>query len=219
MANYHPNDELLMSFAAGQLPNALGVMLACHIETCESCRAKVKQYELLGGEILAQAGDVEVSKEVLESTLARIDSMPENLKSEIEFQHQLASKNTQIPRPLRRFVTKDFDHLAWSGFTKNIREFKVNIDDGEFTTKLYRIKAGQELPEHTHEGNEYTLVMSGSFSDRTCDYHKGDFILADSSTTHQPRASMEEDCICLAVMDAPLKMTGFFGRMLNPFLR
>jgi putative transcriptional regulator len=61
--------------------------------------------------------------------------------------------------------------------------------------------------------------MSGSFSDRTCDYSEGDFILADQSTTHQPRASMDQDCICLAVMDAPLKMTGLFGRMLNPFLR
>jgi len=30
---------------------------------------------------------------------------------------------------------------------------------------------------------------------------------------------MDRDCICFAVMDAPPKMTGFFGRMLNPFLR
>jgi RNA polymerase sigma-70 factor, ECF subfamily len=76
------------------------------------------------------------------------------------------------------------------------------------------IAARKELPVHTHRGNEYTLVMAGSFSDAS-----GDFILADTHVTHQPRAWEREDCICFAVMDAPLKMTGFFGRLLNPFLR
>ena len=28
-----------------------------------------------------------------------------------------------------------------------------------------------------------------------------------------------EDCLCLAVTDAPLRLTGRFTRMLNPFLR
>jgi putative transcriptional regulator len=165
---------------------------------------------------LEQCSEETVSPDLLEKTLAKLDAV-EDAPSLME---RTAYENlVNIPRPLRRFIKSDFDSLNWSGLSKNIRELTLDIDDGRYTTKLFRIKAGQELPEHTHEGNEYTLVMSGSFSDRTCDYSKGDFILADQSTTHQPRASMDQDCICLAVMDAPLKMTGFFGRMLNPFLR
>jgi putative transcriptional regulator len=72
---------------------------------------------------------------------------------------------------------------------------------------------------HTHRGNEYTLVLDGSFSDKAGDYHQGDFILADTQTIHQPKAANDGDCICFAVTDAPLKMTGFFGRLLNPFLK
>ncbi|KZY74524.1 hypothetical protein A3742_00105 [Oleiphilus sp. HI0071] len=215
MANYHPNDELLMSFAAGQLPDALGLMIACHLESCTACRESVHKYESLGGDILEQCTEESVSPDLLEKTLALLDSN----EPEQTFERTSYERLKNIPRPLRRFIKSDYDSLDWSGFSKNIREVVLNIEDGRYTTKLYRIKAGQELPEHTHEGREFTLVMSGSFSDRTCDYSEGDFILADQSTTHQPRASMDQDCICLAVMDAPLKMTGIFGRMLNPFLR
>jgi putative transcriptional regulator len=217
MANYHPNDELLMSFAAGQLPDALGLMIACHLEGCACCKESVQKFEALGGDILEQCSEESVSPDLLEKTLAMLDSSEE--ESSVRLERTAYENLVNIPRPLRRFIKSDFDSLNWSGLSKNIRELTLDIDDGRYTTKLFRIKAGQELPEHTHEGNEYTLVMSGSFSDRTCDYSEGDFILADQSTTHQPRASMDQDCICLAVMDAPLKMTGLFGRMLNPFLR
>lgn len=219
MANYHPNDELLMSFSAGQLPNALGLMVACHLDNCPACREKVKTYESLGGDILAACEEVEVSSSLLDKTLAMLDTAEENIVAPALFKEAANEKLSSIPKPLRRFITKDYDDLEWTGMSKNIREFLLNIDDDQYTTKLFRIKAGHELPEHTHEGNEFTLVMSGSFSDRTCDYKEGDFILADQSTIHQPRASKDQDCICLAVMDAPLKMTGVFGRMLNPFLR
>jgi len=213
MANYHPNDELLMSFAAGQLPNALGLMVACHLEQCAHCRTQVKQFEALGGELLESVEEQQVSPELLEQLLDKLDDSPcVPAKPEV-------IARMEIPRPLRRFVPTEFDKLEWTGMSRNIKEFDLDIADTQYKAKFYKISAGQVLPEHTHEGNEFTLVMKGSFSDRTCDYHEGDFILADTQTIHQPRASMSGDCICFAVMDAPLKMTGFFGRMLNPFLR
>ena len=48
---------------------------------------------------------------------------------------------------------------------------------------------------------------------------RGDVAEADPSVNHQPVADPGEDCICLAVTDAPLRLTGPFGRLLNPFLR
>lgn len=214
MANYHPHDELLMSFAAGQLPNALGIMVACHLEQCSECRRKVRAYEALGGEVMNTLGAVSVNDDTLTNLLSRLDEA----ESEPPAQAKVVGR-LSIPRPLRRFVPGDFNELPWTGMSKNIKEFDLSISDSEYTAKFYKISAGKELPEHTHEGNEFTLVVEGSFSDRTCDYREGDFILADTQTIHQPRASMDGDCICFAVMDAPLKMTGMLGRMLNPFLR
>lgn len=215
MANYHPNNEFLMSFAAGQLSNSLGIMIACHLEQCAQCRQQIAKYETLGGEILASVESQAVSPELISRVMDKLDHPEPSTQVTLP----TSSGNSEIPRPLRRFVTQGYDDLKWTGMSRNIREYTINIDDPEYTAKFYKIKAGKELPEHTHHGSEFTMVMEGSFSDRTCQYHRGDFILADEQTVHQPRASMDGDCICFAVMDAPLKMTGFFGRMLNPFLR
>jgi putative transcriptional regulator len=44
-------------------------------------------------------------------------------------------------------------------------------------------------------------------------------VIADESVDHCPIADEEGDCLCLAVTDAPLRLTGRFGRFLNPFIR
>ena len=124
-----------------------------------------------------------------------------------------------MPRPLRRLVPSHYDDLPWTGFSRSIKQFELPVSDARYKARFYRIAAGKELPEHTHRGNEFTLVMEGSFSDDSGEYQTGDFILADTSTVHQPKAAPSEDCICFAVLDAPLKMTGLFGRMLNPFMK
>lgn len=211
MANYHPSDELLMEFAAGQKNDPLGILVACHLESCPACQTRMQVFEQLGGELLDDAKPIKVSDSLLKKVLSHLND-PEEPST-------VTTGDSRIPKPLRRFVPNFYDTLQWKGFSKNIKEFTLPFSNKEYTAKFYKIAAGKELPVHTHKGNEYTLVMSGKFSDDAGDYQKGDFILADTSTHHQPRAGMEEDCICFAVMDAPLKFTGFFGRMLNPFMR
>ena len=85
-------------------------------------------------------------------------------------------------------------------------------------SRLMRIKSGTAMPTHTHEGCELTLVLAGGFSDENGHFLRGDVAEADPSVTHQPVADPGEDCLCLAVTDAPLRLTGAFGRLLNPFL-
>ena len=210
MAYYHPSDDILMAFAAGQHADALGVMVACHLEKCPQCRDKVKMFERLGGELFDELEQAEMNKESLTTLLSRLDQPL--------VEAPRPSYDARIPAPLRRFLPAYYDELKWQGFSSSIKEFTLPISNKEYTAKFYKIAAGKELPVHTHKGNEYTLVMEGSFSDKAGDYHRGDFILADTQTIHQPKAAEDCDCICFAVMDAPLKMTGFFGRMLNPFL-
>jgi putative transcriptional regulator len=228
MANYHPADELLMQFAAGQLTNALGIQTACHLESCKICQHKVHLYEQLGGDLIDISTPVAMASNAQETLLNKLHQYqalnPQERQQSISPISQLASEqlsqsDERIPRPLRRFVTDYYEHLPWSGLTKSIQSYDLPFSDEQYTARFYKIAAGKELPQHTHRGNEFTLVLSGSFSDLAGDYHPGDFVLADTSTHHQPRAHDKEDCICFAVMDAPLKMTGFFGRLLNPFIK
>jgi putative transcriptional regulator len=236
MANYHPADELLMQFAAGQLTNALGIQAACHLESCKQCRSKVRLYEQVGGDLIDISAPAKLEPDAksrllknLQNRKNTVSKLGANLKDTREkevtspletlYSDQLANANQRLPKPLHRFVPDFYDNLSWKGFSKNIQSYDLPFSDEKYTARFYKIAAGKELPQHTHNGNEFTLVMAGSFSDLSGDYHPGDFILADTSTHHQPRAHDKEDCICFAVMDAPLKMTGFFGRMLNPFIK
>jgi putative transcriptional regulator len=225
MANYHPSDELLMSFSAGQMPDALGIIVACHLEKCSHCRQRAALYDRLGGEILMDTVDAPVAPQLLDNLLCKLDLPDPNAANESNITTSGTSAASEIkiiknlPKPLRRFVTKEFSQLPWSGMTSSLKEFELPFSGKGLTAKFYKISAGKELPVHTHRGNEYTLVLDGSFSDKAGDYHQGDFIWTDTQTIHQPKAANDGDCICFAVTDAPLKMTGFFGRLLNPFLK
>jgi putative transcriptional regulator len=84
---------------------------------------------------------------------------------------------------------------------------------------LYRIRAGKKMPQHTHEGSEYTLVIRGAFSDVTGRYGCGDVAISDEDIDHTPVAEAGEECLCFAVMDAPLRLTGPIGRFFNRFVQ
>ena len=64
-----------------------------------------------------------------------------------------------------------------------------------------------------------TLILEGGFSDSEGSYHEGDFILRRPGDVHAPTALQSEDCICLVVLDAPLKFTTWKFRWMNPFLK
>jgi putative transcriptional regulator len=82
-----------------------------------------------------------------------------------------------------------------------------------------RIRAGVSMPQHTHKGREMTLVLAGGFTDDTGHFLRGDLSLTDGTVDHVPTADDDGDCVCLAVTDAPLRLTGPIGRLFNPFIR
>jgi putative transcriptional regulator len=84
---------------------------------------------------------------------------------------------------------------------------------------LLRIVPGRAMPQHTHRGNEMTLVLRGDYDDESGHFAAGDLAVTDDTIDHRPVAGKMEDCIALAVTDAPIRLTGRFGRLLNPFLR
>ena len=89
----------------------------------------------------------------------------------------------------------------------------------KFTTRLLRVAPGAALPHHTHVGSELALVLQGGFGDVNGHYLRGDVSEADSAVDHRPVADADEDCLCLIVTDAPLRLTGWLGRLMNPFIR
>lgn len=63
------------------------------------------------------------------------------------------------------------------------------------------------------------MVLQGAFSDDDDRFARGDVEIADEELHHTPVADISEDCICLAVTDAPLRFNSLLPRLAQPFLR
>jgi len=85
------------------------------------------------------------------------------------------------------------------------------------TARLLYIPAGTAMPDHGHRGLELTLVLQGAFQDDEGYFARGDIEIADADLHHTPVADITQDCICLAVTDAPLRLKGL-ARLAQPFL-
>jgi putative transcriptional regulator len=108
--------------------------------------------------------------------------------------------------------------LDWKRTGRGIEEVSLARQD-DVRISLLRIRAGQKVPSHTHQGDEFTLVLSGGYTDGDTHFGKGDMSLADSAKDHAPVADKDGSCLCLTVRKGATKLTGPIGRFLNPILR
>jgi putative transcriptional regulator len=212
MANHHPSNDFLMEYAAGTLPVAQAACISAHMNYCDRCRRAHDQMQNIGGAMLERLQPVPVAESVLEAVLARLND-PEPLR------HQTGKAAVALPALLSRIINGDFSQLVWKRITRSLSISYLSTGDNDYEFALYRIAAGGRIPEHRHSGSEMTLVLEGGFSDSKGSYHPGDFIYRVADEKHAPVALDGEDCICLAVLDAPLRFTGWNYRWLNPFLQ
>ncbi len=203
-----PIDALLADYAAGRLPRSLHGLVAAHLAIKPDNRSYVSALEAV------QARAVE---EIAPQPLSRRDAMLEKIfASEATRGSELP--DDVIPAPLRALAGTGLSGLDWKSKLPGMKEFQIK-DKAVGEAVFYWIKPGRQMPSHTHEGTEVTLVLKGGFSDTYGHYRRGDIAIADGEVDHQPRADEDEDCICFAVTDAPLRLTGPFGRMLRIFTR
>jgi len=212
MAKHHPSNDFLMEHAAGSLPVAQAACVSAHLSYCERCRRIDSQLRTLGGAMLERLEPVSVSESLLDSVLARLED-----PAPLTYSDQ--TKGTELPGLLERLINKDFSQLVWKRVTRALSVSYLSTGDTHHEFALLRIAEGGRIPEHTHGGSEMTLVLEGGFSDGRDSYHPGDFIFRSSEDKHAPVALDGEDCICLTVLDSPLRFTSWQHRWLNPFLK
>lgn len=220
MSAYHPDDMTLMNYAAGSLsiPQALAVSM--HLCFCHECRDLVKNFNHLGGALLETIKPASTEDEAFDSLMASLEPHDHNDMPKVKVDMGSAEKITQhFNNPLLRYLPTSLADLPWQRQTKEISKFDLTslLNIKGFQVALQKINAGAKVPTHTHKGFEYTVILSGGFSDELGVYHEGDFIARDTSHKHSPTALQNEDCICLTVLNAPLKFTGW-QRIFNPFM-
>lgn len=214
MINHHPTTELLLSYAAGNLPAGFALVVAAHASMCPDCRRRIAHAESIGGALLYSMNPVEVSDHALPDLLARIDAgdFPEAAEDRITLHSR-----SEAPGPLRSFVPGAYDELPWRTLAPGMKHIRLPLTDGgACKARLLRFAPGVATPAHSHKGHEMTMVLRGSFSDELGRFGPGDVQETDPSINHQPMADTGEDCICLVVTDAPLKFDNLVGKILQP---
>jgi len=214
---HHADEAILIDYAAGSLREPVALLVATHLALCPVCRAEVRRLESLGGALFDELEPAAVGAECLDEVMARLDE-PEPAAATMAPQASAAPGDKIVPRPLRDYLPASLDEVFAGSGRRRLAEVPLLASYPGYRTRLMRIRAGATMPKHTHGGSELTLVLSGGFSDHTGHYLRGDLAATDPSITHQPVADDDGDCVCLAVTDAPLKLVGPLGMLLNPFL-
>ncbi|MEM7023371.1 MAG: ChrR family anti-sigma-E factor [Pseudomonadota bacterium] len=214
---HHPSEELLLEYASGAVSEPVALLVATHLALCPTCRRSLAELEAVGGALLDEAPSEQVADDSLPRLMARLDK-PEAHETLATGPGPQDFGDGAVPQPLREYLGTTLDDLPWRRLGP-VSEVRLLPDFAPITTRLLKIRPGTAMPSHTHGGQELTLVLKGGFVDGTGHYLRGDVAEVGSEVDHQPVADDDEICICLAVTDAPLRLTSRFGRMLNPFIR
>lgn len=212
---HHLTPGILMAYSAGSLPEAFNLMVAAHLSLCDACRAEAESYDSLGGELLDASDDAapEMDAGSLEATLALIAGGPEPDETP-----RRRRADGVLPGPLQDYIGGGLDDVKWKSVGMGVKQAILKTSSSASARLLY-IPAGTAMPDHGHRGVEMTMVLQGAFIDEDEYFARGDVEIADAELHHTPIADIHEDCICLAVTDAPLKFRGLIPKLAQPFLR
>jgi len=217
--NHHPSDAMLMSYASSALSNGFSLMVSCHLEGCQPCQEELQTMEMIGGAFLNQGSSAPLEVHSLETALDRI-SEPEETPALVSHQQSANEQDPDFPVSLAPYLDGALDALRWQKLVPGIKQIKLDVGDNELpgSVRLFNIKPGFSLPQHSHNGEELSFVLRGAFTDEFGRYGVGDLTEMGPDDQHQPITDTQEPCICLIATDAPLKFKWGMSRFLQPWL-
>ncbi|MDG1662752.1 MAG: ChrR family anti-sigma-E factor [Pseudomonadales bacterium] len=241
MPRLHPDIHWLIDYAAGTLPLSHALCVAAHTEYCSSCQSKVRELSAIGGSLMSSETDTNHAVEAgaSEELNGGESEALNNLWAAIE-QAEVAQSDTEVTNPaeqanhastpqsettaalpacVKKLVPSTMEQLNWKKLGRHLSVSHLASGDTQREVALHRIQPGRGVANHDHKGEEVTVVLRGSFSDQKGIYLPGDFLVMQAGHSHQPVASGDMECICLSVVDAPIKFTGPINRLINPFLK
>jgi putative transcriptional regulator len=233
MIQHHPTDNILVEFAAGTLDTAQAVAVNAHLHFCTKCQQNIKKMEQTGGAMLDSLDPEALAEESFDKLLSAIEAIvPMDLPTNQHTNDTLINSKTDLKITEAAKIAREYGRLPsvvakmmsqktlkWRYVNSSLQTSHLIAGQNIHQVSLQKISAGGIVPEHDHSGTEMTVVLKGSFSDVDGIYQAGDFILKEPGQIHQPISARNEDCLCLSVESAPVKLTGFFGRMINPFIK
>jgi putative transcriptional regulator len=189
----------LLDYSAGSLPAGPAFVVAAHLALQPKARAAVDVLEATGGALLDALEPAPITPPTWLEHDDGIVSTDMRTRDQSEVAHILST----------------LDQGRWK---RNLAGMLVKPVHG-VSAQLLKLEAGRSVPQHGHHGLEVTLVLSGAFDDGHGVYRRGDLVIHDEESEHQPQAVANSDCICLISQTAPIRLNGPLGWLINRFTR
>jgi putative transcriptional regulator len=162
---------------------------------------------------LSEEPPASLSSDALAQALARIDAaeaLDRRAAEEARGGGARAAELAQLPSPLREAAFEALKQRRWRFGGFGIRRLAL-LAGPDTQAELLRVEPGHGAARHDHDGDELTLVVTGSYRDSEGLYQKGDLALAEPGFTHAPRTEPGEVCYLLAVTYGPARFSGRIG--------
>ena len=194
-------NQLIFDYASGSLGFSKSVFTSTYLYLNSKASNINSTFEAMLGDDLLNNDNIPVTK------LKYTDCL-KNEKNDTNENYTDVSPLSKIVGPLNQ--------IKWKQVYKGFKEFTPKVSD-ENELKLIKMDPGASVPLHSHGGQEYILVLSGSFCDEYGNYNKGDMQINDQKIKHTPVACKDEGCICLTITEREVIFFGRFGSFLNLF--
>lgn len=207
---HHPEPESLMSCSAGSMPEAFAAVMSTHFSQCAKCRNDLSFLENVGAALFDSLSPAAVTRDapVLAMRSSEADRGGVTLEQTVG----------DVPAPLSAVIGSDFDAIDWKRVTPGVWQHVVPLSGQQRgDLRLMKIAPGQVIPEHAHSGSELTLILKGSYRDKTGHYQAGDVADMCGASGHSPVADPVDGCICLVATDGKMKFKGLVARFVQPF--
>jgi len=214
MAKIHPISDMLSSYASGNISEGMELFIKAHLNYCPLCRKKVSEMEEFAGSMLKSD---EPQKTMTKPSYAKVKEKISEIKEEvlvINAKKKQVIKGGKFPQLINNLVGGTSDEINWRFRLPGISDYLISKENGE-EISLLKAEPGSKIFQHTHEGTEATLVLSGTMKDEQKILEAGDISIADQTNIHNPEIVGNETCICLVVMTGKVKFTGRFTRAFN----
>jgi putative transcriptional regulator len=191
---YH---ALLLDYATGSLPRGPALVVSAHLALQPQAREFTRTFDAAGGILLDAIEPVDIAQPAwLEAEIGQ-DYSNHALREIDDMTHVLSS----------------LDQGRWRRNLAGMLTMPLPGSDAE----LLKLEAGRKVPEHGHSGLEVTLVLSGALDDGSQVYRRGDLLVHDEDSEHQPGAAKGGDCICLIAQTGGIRLKGPLGWLINRF--
>ena len=194
-------NQLIFDYASGSLGFSKSVFASTYLYLNSKASNINSTFEAMLGDDLLNNDNIPVTK------LKYTDCL-KNEKNDTNENYTDVSPISKLVGPLNQ--------IKWKQVYKGFKEFNPKVSD-ENELKLIKMDPGASVPLHSHGGQEYILVLNGSFCDEYGNYNKGDMQINDQKIKHTPIACKDEGCICLTITEKDVIFFGRFGSFLNLF--